>query len=193
MNSNPIKVLAFILPLASCCQEPATDGNVTGEQSAFSDKTLIAEGLRSEAMIVFPEDDERWMGKVDQEKLVNIVFDAIYEGRVTPYDFVTGDALGIEKIKAIESSIDTIYTEDIVTGEVEMKIVEDGLRRDEITKVFLKEDWYFDEVHFRMEKKVTGISLAIENYDEKGNVRGYEPLFTVYFDDAFSLRDKDIP
>lgn len=196
MKRNHTKILSFILPITimvSCSQEPAPDAGGRGEQSPFSGKTLIAEGLRSEALIVFPEEDETWLGKIDQKMLVNAIFDAIYEGRVKPYDFITDDPLSIEDVKAIESSIDTIYIEDFETGEIEMKVVEDELRRDEITKVFVKEDWYFDTANFKMEKKVIGISLAIENYDENGNLRGYTPLFIVYFDERYPLHGEDIP
>ena len=186
-------ILLLILPItimASCNQEPAPAGEGTGEQSPSSG-TLIAEGFRSEALIIFPEEDERWLGKIDQKMLVDVIFDAIYEGRVTPYDFITDDPMTIEDVKAIESSIDTIYIEHFETGEIEMKVVEDRLRRDEITKVFFKEDWYFDKVNFKMEKKVIGISLAIENYDQNGNFRSYEPLFIIYFDDRYPLPDED--
>lgn len=188
-------ILLLILPvtiMVSCNQEPVPVGEGTGEQS-LSSGTLIAEGLRSEALIVFPEEDETWLGKIDQKKLVDAIYDAIYEGRVTPYDFITDDPLTIEDVKAIESSIDTIYIEDFETDEIEMKVVEDELRRDEITKVFFKEDWYFDKVNFKMEKKVIGIALAIENYDKNGNLRGYEPLFIVYFDERYPLPDEDTP
>ena len=188
-------ILLLILPvtiMVSCNQEPAPTGEWTGEQSPSSG-TLIAEGFRSEALIIFPEEDETWLGKIDQKMLVDAIFDAIYEGRVTPYDFITDDPMTIEDVKAIESSIDTIYIEHFETGEIEMKVVEDRLRRDEITKVFFKEDWYFDKVNFKMEKKVIGISFAVESYDIKGNMRGYEPLFIVYFDDRYPLPDEDTP
>lgn len=188
-------ILLLILPIAimvSCNQESAPAGEETGEQSSLSG-TLIAEGFRSEALIIFPKEDETWLGKIDQKILVDIIFNAIYEGRVIPYDFITDDPLTIEDVKAIESSIDTLYIEDFETGEMEMKVVEDELRRDEITKVFFKEDWYFDKVNFKMEKKVIGISLAIENYDKKGNLRGYEPLFIIYFDERYPLSDENTP
>jgi len=195
MKKNLTNILPLILSvtiMVSCSQEPAPDDKGTGEQSPSS-VMLIAEGFRSEGLIIFPEEDETWLGKIDQKMLVDAIFDAIYEGRVTPYDFITDDPLSIEDVRAIESSIDTIYTEDFETGEIEMKVVEDELRRDEITKVFVKEDWYFDAVNFKIEKKVIGISLAIENYDESGNMRGYEPLFIVYFDERYPLPNEDIP
>lgn len=188
-------ILSLILPITimvSCNQEPAPAEEGTGEQSHLSG-TLIAEGFRSEALIIFPEEDEIWLGKIDQKMLVDAIFDAIYEGRVTPYDFITDDPLTVEDVKAIESSIDTIYIEDFETGEMEMKVVENELRRDEITKVFFKEDWYFDKVNFKMEKKVIGISLAIENYDKNGNLRGYQPLFIIYFDERYPLPNEDTP
>ena len=195
MKKNHLELLLFFLSIiimVSCSQEPTPNVEGTGEQSPIPGKMIIAEGFRSEALIEFPEEDEMWRGKIDQHILVNAIFDAIYEGRVKPYDFITDDPLTIEDVKAIESSIDTIYMEDFETGEIQMKVLEDELRRDEITKVFFKEDWYFDTANFKMEKKVIGISLAIESYDSSGNLRGYEPLFIVYFDERYPLSDEGI-
>lgn len=173
----------------SCNQKTADHDEHKGisQAAGLSDKNLIAKGFRSEALIQIREEDEMWYGKIDQKKLVDAIFEAVYDGRVTAYDFISDEPLSIEEVKEIESSIDTLYIENFETGELEMKVVEADLRRDEITKVFLKEDWYFDEENFRLDKKVLGLAFAKESYDSKGNLRGHEPLFIVYFDKNYPL------
>jgi hypothetical protein len=141
---------------------------------------LLAENFRSESSISVPKDDEIWIGSFDNMKLVNAVFDAVYEGRVKAYDLLN-NPLSTEEIKELEYSLDTAYIENFDTGELEAAVIENKLDRNDIVKVFLREDWIFDEEKFVMEKDVVSMTLTTVKFNSEGDMLGYQALFMVYF------------
>ena len=53
--------------------------------------------------------------------------------------------------------------------------------RDNIAKVQFEESWYFDFENHKMMKKVQSVMIAYEIYDNEGKVKGYKPVFKIYF------------
>ena len=159
-------------------------GNSSTEDSSISSVEYfrIAENFRSEASIVVSEDDEVWIGKFDNKKLIDATFEAIYNGDIIAYDLLN-EPLSIDFIKSIEHSIDTIVVENFETGEKEMNIIEIMLNRStDYVKVFVKENWDFDPKEFKMKKEVVNMTFTKIKFDlETGEALGYEALFTVYF------------
>ena len=50
----------------------------------------------------------------------------------------------------------------------------------DITRIRFMEEWYFDDRHFLIDKKVIAIAPVVENYGPDGKFRGYEALFWVF-------------
>ncbi len=50
----------------------------------------------------------------------------------------------------------------------------------DITRIRFLEEWYFDDRHFLIDKKVIAIAPVVENYGPDGKFRGYEALFWIY-------------
>ncbi|MBI2967532.1 MAG: hypothetical protein HYY40_06940 [Bacteroidetes bacterium] len=150
--------------------------------------TLLAEGARSEAQIIFKTEDEKywregqWGEKIEHKKLVDAVFDAVYSGRTHAYDFFDGKPISADEVKKKESRIDTLFIENPDSGTMDMKIVEVKLDRNDIAKIFFRENWYLDEANFKFSKKVTAITLTTAKYSPDGEYIGLEPLFSVYCD-----------
>jgi hypothetical protein len=59
------------------------------------------------------------------------------------------------------------------------KIIKNEITADDVTYIAFIEDWYFDKEKFSMEKKVSRACLYINSFDERGDFRGYKPLFWV--------------
>ena len=96
---------------------------------------------------------------LDRKTLIDDLFRAIYEGKLTAVDFDTDRELSPEKIRELEKEIKKV--------------------RSRIAKVQFTENWYFDTLTLSMHKEVRSIVLGYEVYDEQGEVRGYKPVFRV--------------
>jgi len=165
--------LACIFFFCSCePQQPAVQEE--------PDAIILAENFRSESSISVPKEDEIWIGSFDNRRLVDVVFDAIYEGKVIAYDLLN-NPISKAEIKALEHSIDTAYIENFETGEMEEAVIENQLDRNDIIKIFLREDWIFNEDAFSMKKDVISMTLTTAKFDNEGNMIGYQALFSVYF------------
>ena len=106
--------------------------------------------------------DDEWaeycLRKMDNEALANIVFNAIYNGRLTPYDYNTEEPMSIKQVKAFERENN----------------------RKDIGTVQFVEEWYFDEKNLQMGKRVNAIMLAYELKNNEGELRGYKAGIKVY-------------
>jgi gliding motility associated protien GldN len=77
--------------------------------------------------------------------------------------------------------IDTQYTESLTTGDMEMVVQEIPLESRDIKMYNLKEDWIFDKQRSTMDIRIIGIAPMKEVRGEDGEVRGYRPLFWLYY------------
>ena len=172
-----ILILSISVILIGC-----GNGSLDESSNVPSEFVRIAENFRSEASIVVSEDDEVWIGKFDNKKLIDATFEAIYNGEIIAYDLLN-EPLSIEHVKSIEHSIDTIAVEDIQTGEMLQQIIEVKLERSsDYVKVFVKENWDFDPKSFKLKKEVVNMTFTKIKFDyQTGEALGYEALFTVYF------------
>jgi hypothetical protein len=59
-------------------------------------------------------------------------------------------------------------------------IVRSEINYHDITRIRFLEEWYFNDRHNLIEKKVIAIAPVVENYGPDGNFRGYEALFWVF-------------
>jgi len=111
----------------------------------------------------FPEDDwqEFCLKDVDRTALVNIIFNAIYNGKLTAYDYQQEIPLTVEEVKELEKEYN----------------------RDKFAKMQFIEEWYFDEKELQMGKRVNEIMLAYELINQDGEVRGYKAGVKVYLTD----------
>lgn len=154
-----ISILAFI----SCNQknnEPKKLISVDNSNSNY----IVADTIITDVVIKNPNNDE-WieycLRNLEREELVEELFDLVYEGKLTPYNFFSNDPLSIDKVKELEKAED--YS------------------RKNIAKVQFEESWEFDKEALKMKKQVQSIMLAYEIYHPDGSVKGYKPIFKIYF------------
>ncbi len=118
----------------------------------------------------------------DYSKLIYEVFEQVYAGKLQAYNFMDGTPLSIDVIKKATSFVDTMYAENPATKVLEMKIVVSEFDQS-ISSVKVKETWHFNKETMQLEKKVLGIAPRMEVVNpETGEVKGYTPLFWVFFD-----------
>ena len=102
---------------------------------------------------------KRWLQNFERETFVDFLFEAVYEGRLQPYDYFSGEPMSLEEVRQLEKK--------------------EEFRRSRIGKIQFKERWYFDTDHLQMIKEVTAVMLAYEVYRDDGSFRGYKPAFLV--------------
>jgi len=169
--------ILFLITVISACN----NDNVQGDKENILPKSIqLASNFRSETNIITPEGQEIFFGSIDNNRLIDEIFKAIYSGKVQAYDYLD-NPMTIEEIKWIESHVDTVFVENFETGNYETLIVEEVLNIEDVVKVFVSEDWYFDKESFNLTKDVINLTLTTLKFDLEGNEIGYEVLFKVYF------------
>lgn len=125
----------------------------------------------------------------DRKSLFDIIRQGILDdGSITAYDVgPTGQDDEFTKpllpteVKALLSKTDTTQTEDILTGEMKQVISTNDVKSESIKKYVLKEDWIFDKQRSVMDIRIIGLCPKQEVRGDQGEVRGYKPLFWLYF------------
>ncbi len=133
------------------------------KQKADSFELLIANPIIYDVLVKNPDLEDTWTSEklksFRKDKLVNIIFEAIYNGKVKVYNYHTGDEMTLKNIKALENSKE--------------------FDRSKIGKIQFEEDWYFNEEKFILTKKIKSIMLAYEVIDQFGEVRSYKAAFLI--------------
>ena len=60
----------------------------------------------------------------------------------------------------------------------------------DVTRIRVKEDWFFDKQRSMMDVRIIGICPILEQFDENNEFKGYKPLFWIYFPDVRPLLAK---
>ena len=125
--------------------------------------TLLADPITYDVVVKNPDPEDKWTNEqlenFNLDKLVKMVFSSIEKGKVTAFNYHTGEEMNLKEIKDLEKS--------------------DEFDRSKIGKVQFIEDWYFNEEKLIMSKKVKSIMFAYEVYDQFGKIRGYKAAFRI--------------
>lgn len=109
---------------------------------------------------------KKWLSTFDRRELVDFIFEAVYSGKLQPYDYFEDKPISIEQIKQLERT--------------------EEFDRSKVGKIQFKERWYFDTTQLKMIKEVYSMMLAYEVYKENGTFRGYKPAFKVYLNKSIN-------
>jgi gliding motility associated protien GldN len=85
------------------------------------------------------------------------------------------------ELKELFTRLDTQYTENLETQDMEMVVQEINLESRDIMMYNVKEDWIFDKQRSTMDIRILGIAPMQEKRGEDGEIRGYSPLFWLYY------------
>jgi gliding motility associated protien GldN len=85
------------------------------------------------------------------------------------------------ELKELFTRLDTQMTENLETGDYEAVVQEINLESRDVKMYNIKEDWIFDKQRSAMDIRIIGIAPMKEVRGEDGEVRGYAPLFWLYY------------
>lgn len=158
-------ILPAFLFLMACGnqKQPATEKTVTHDRPGLDDAALIADSITYPVTIYNFDPADTWtaqcLSKVQREKMVNDIFEAIYAGHLTVYHYYTDEVLSVDEIRALETQPD--------------------FSRNRVEEIQFVETWHFSPRLKQFEKKVHSIVIAYALYDEDGNRRGLKAAFRI--------------
>ena len=125
----------------------------------------------------------------DRKSLFDVIRQGLLvDGSITAYDagpLLTDDEfkkpLLATELKDMFTRMDTQYTESLTTGDMEMVVQEINLESRDIKMYKVKEDWIFDKQRSTMDIRIIGLAPMVEKRGEDGEVRGYAPMFWLYY------------
>lgn len=173
-----VLILAFSMITFSC------------RNGANSEKNIVTKRIQYDVPIRNPDPDmDWWVQNIDgssREKLVKEIITQVTSGEVKAYDFLNGKLFTAEEIKSMMKRIDTISVERSTPPyDLVDTVLVTEIRLSDITKLRFLEEWTMDDKTLVFAKKVVGICPLAERLDDSGELRGYKPLFWVFFDDKY--------
>jgi hypothetical protein len=165
MKNKYFLFFVIILGLFISCNQKEIEIEIKkvdiGKENNYS---VFADTIINDVLIQNPDSSE-WtdycLRNLHKDFLVDEIFNAVYSGKLIPYEFFNNVPLEITDIESLEEDPE--------------------FSRDKIAKVQFEEAWYFDTENQIMVKKVYSIMLAYEVYNLEGEIKGYKPAFKVYF------------
>lgn len=143
------------------CKQNSKESNEAKNNVSLS---LLADTITYDAVINNPNPDdlytERFLKRLNKEKLIDAIFDAVYSGKLKAYAIFGNKEMSIDQVKALENV--------------------KGFSRSKIGKVQFTESWYLDENSLSISKKVIAMAFGYDHANEDGIVDSYKPLFRVY-------------
>lgn len=95
---------------------------------------------------------------LNQKEFLTYVFDGIYSGKLSAYEFLSNKKLSITEVENIEKA--------------------EGYSRDQISKAQFKELWYIDSTGV-LQKHIFSFTLGISAYSSQNTFLGHKALFEV--------------
>jgi len=101
------------------------------------------------------------LSKFNRKALIDILFKEVYDRKIIPLDYFSGEKLSPDQIRKMET--DGVFS------------------RQHISKIQFEEQWIWDSEKVGMQKQVISMTIAYEVYDNQGRSRGQKPIFKLVF------------
>jgi hypothetical protein len=105
---------------------------------------------------------DKWLGGAKIQVLAELIFNAVYDGKLKAYNYMSGNEMTIEDVKALDAQ----------------------WNRKDIGQILFTEDWFFDSNSLKMYKQVNSVMLAYFRYNEDGELIGNQAGIRVYFNNT---------
>lgn len=154
-----LTAMCIFLALQSCTQP-----NNTGSSSANDiSGELLADTIIYSVVINNLDPTDEWteecLSQLDRKKMVDMLFESVYSGKVQAFDYITDQEMSISDVKAIENQAD--------------------FSRDRVGKLQFWESWHYDANNVVMTKNVMSILVAFEITNQEGELLGYKAAFYI--------------
>ncbi|MFO8001210.1 MAG: hypothetical protein R6U46_08195 [Marinilabilia sp.] len=154
-------LLVFILLTSISCGN--NDGRKSSSSGTMSPENEIADTIIYPVDVINLDSADKWadtrLKRLDQEKMTDMFFDALYDGDARALDYYTREPIPAEEIKEMEES-----------GKLDRK---------EMGQLQFEESWFFDPETAQMTKEVQSVLLAWPVFDNDGEFQAYEAGFVL--------------
>lgn len=155
-----------------------------------TDNWVVTERIQYDVTIHNSEPDMDWwvqnLEGISREKLLADVFGQVSEGKVKAYEFSTVEPYTTDDIKKMMRRVDTISVERPVPPyDLVDTVMVTEIRISDVSRLRFLEEWQMNEKTLEITKKVAGICPMVERFSDSGELRGYKPLFWVFFDEKY--------
>jgi len=120
--------------------------------------------------------------------LMQVLFDGIQEGTITPYQDENGDCefkvmmTKAEAMAKLNPPPETTMVENPDNPEeLIQKIIPKDFKAGDYKKFYMKEDWFFDKQRSVMDVRIVGIAPIVTRYADDGSEKGIAIPFWVYY------------
>lgn len=128
----------------------------------------------------------------DRRSMFDVIKNGLLvEGTLTAYDpGPLGDQdeftqpMTVDDVKKLLMSVDTMETENPLTGEWEQVLVPNDVKSEHIKWYDIKEEWFFDNQRSVMDVRIIGICPMKEKFNDFGESMGPQALFWIYYPQA---------
>jgi hypothetical protein len=180
MNKFALAVFLLAISILSSSCKSGTDQG----------KNVITKRIQYDVSIRNADPEmEWWVQNIEgsnRDKLVKDIMEKVSSGNVKAYDFLTCKPYSAEEIKRMMKRVDTISVERSTPPyDLIDTIMVTEIRLNDITKLRFLEEWSMNDKTLAFTKKVAGICPMAERLSDSGELRGYKPLFWVFFDDKY--------
>ncbi|MBN2164714.1 MAG: hypothetical protein JW717_00390 [Marinilabiliaceae bacterium] len=146
MTSLKFLTALLILTFIWSCKQSTKNNTTTNN----IDSALVADTIIYPVRIKNIDSDDQWaeirLKNVNRKKIVNDIFEKVYSGDMTAYNYLSNEPISIEAIKTLEKT--------------------DDFNRENIIELEFREKWWFNADKSVFKKEIISILLAYVVYDE---------------------------
>lgn len=157
-------ILFLLIALITSCNERRSEQKTASApltEDVPEEAILIAHDIVTEVIIRPDPDGDPWeiekVAGYNGEAMVNGIFERVYDGTLTVYDYHSGEVLTANDVKKIEAE----FKND----------------RSKIGKLSFTEDWYYLPAANTVEKRARSVVFGYELYNNLGKVYAYKAAF----------------
>lgn len=154
---------------------------------------ILTGRIQYDVPIVTIEPNQKWWDQniesSKREPFLNSLMEAAFSGKYKLYDYFN-NIITKEEVLAMNRRVYTLAIQKAVEPyEWYDTVVVSEFDPKDIKKIRFLEEWYLDEPGFGFRKNILGISPIVASFDETGSFRGYKPLFWIYFDERYPIKE----
>lgn len=158
---HSLLLLGLLVFLWQCNSPEGEKSNTPMQGSEVGE--LVVDTIIYPVTIINPDSLDTWADKrlknLNHSSLISPLFEALYNGTISAYDYYNHEQISVEEIKEMEAS-----------GEI---------KRDQIAQLQFEESWYFNEKDGTLSKKVHGVLLATPVFNDLEEIKGYKAAFVI--------------